>query len=269
MITDIAIAGYRSIRDIVFPLSPLTMITGPNGSGKSSFYRALRLLADVSFGRAITSLAQEGGLASTLWAGPERGTKHLRPDSEAELNWSRRNSAALKLGFLTEDYGYAIDLGFPVPGASAFNLDPVVKAEALWAGELLSRRSALMSRAGTGVTLLRANGRRETLATTIATYDSLMQYATFDGDFAELLFLRETMRGWRFYDNLRSDSTAPARQPQIGTRTPVLASDGRDLAAAIQTIFETGDSRGLASAIDETFPGSRLEVREDNGDLRP
>jgi predicted ATPase len=268
VITDIAISGYRSIRDIVFPLSQITIVTGPNGTGKSSFYRALRLLADVAFGKAIASLASEGGLASTLWAGPERGSKHLNPDSALEPSWGRRNSAALKLGFVTKDYGYAIDLGFPIGAlGSAFNLDPVVKAEALWVGERLSRRNLLMSRAGSGVTLLRANGKRETLATAIETYDSLMQYATFDGDFTELLFLRETMRAWRFYDNLRTDNTAPARQPQIGTRTPVLSADGRDLAAAIQTILEIGDSKGLATAIDETFPGSRLEVQEDGGNF--
>jgi hypothetical protein len=31
------------------------------------------------------------------------------------------------------------------------------------------------------------------------------------------------MRAWRFYDHFRTDRDAPARRPQIGTRTPVLA----------------------------------------------
>jgi len=70
MIDRIAIAGYRSLRDIVLPLGPLTLVTGPNGSGKSSLYRGLRLLADVGQGGVIRSLAAEGGLGSTLWAGP-------------------------------------------------------------------------------------------------------------------------------------------------------------------------------------------------------
>ena len=52
----------------------------------------------------------------------------------------------------------------------------------------------------------------------------------------EMLMLREEMRGWRFYDHFRTDAAAPARQPQIGTYTPVLGHDGSDLAAALQTI---------------------------------
>src|SRR6516164_4130708 len=71
MITRIAIAGYRSLRDVRIALGALNVITGANGSGKSSLYRALRLLADIAQGRIIQSLAAEGGLNSTLWAGPE------------------------------------------------------------------------------------------------------------------------------------------------------------------------------------------------------
>ena len=57
----------------------------------------------------------------------------------------------------------------------------------------------------------------------------------------ELLWVREQVRSWRFYDHFRTDAEAPARQAQIGTRTPVLHHDGRDLAAALQTIGEIGD----------------------------
>ena len=52
-------------------------VIGSNGSGKSSLYRALRLLADVAQGRVVASLAGEGGLASTLWAGPEKFSRAL------------------------------------------------------------------------------------------------------------------------------------------------------------------------------------------------
>jgi energy-coupling factor transporter ATP-binding protein EcfA2 len=46
MMTRLAIAGYRSLRDIRVALTALNVVTGANGSGKSSLYRALRLLAD-------------------------------------------------------------------------------------------------------------------------------------------------------------------------------------------------------------------------------
>ena len=71
MLNTLAVSGYRSLRDLVIPLDRLNLVTGANGSGKSNLYRALRLLADIAQGRIISSLAREGGLQSTLWAGPE------------------------------------------------------------------------------------------------------------------------------------------------------------------------------------------------------
>ena len=71
MLSLLAVSGYRSLRDLVIPLERLNLVTGPNGSGKSNLYRALRLLAEIAQGRIIPSLAREGGLQSTLWAGPE------------------------------------------------------------------------------------------------------------------------------------------------------------------------------------------------------
>jgi predicted ATPase len=75
-----------------------------------------------------------------------------------------------------------------------------------------------------------------------------------------MLMLREHIRGWRFYDHFRTDREAPARQPQLGTRTPVLQHDGRDLAAALQTIREIGDAPALELAISDAFPGARLDI---------
>jgi predicted ATPase len=69
MMTRLATSRYRSLRDIRVALAALNVVTGANGSGKSSLYRALKLLADIAQGRIIQSLAAEGGLQSTLWAG--------------------------------------------------------------------------------------------------------------------------------------------------------------------------------------------------------
>ncbi len=81
MLTTLAIANYRSLRSLVVPLGSLNVITGANGSGsgKSSLYRALRLLAETAQGSVIASLAREGGLPSTLWAGPKAFSKSAHP----------------------------------------------------------------------------------------------------------------------------------------------------------------------------------------------
>jgi predicted ATPase len=77
--------------------------------------------------------------------------------------------------------------------------------------------------------------------------------------------LRERLRDWRFYDHFRTDIEAPARRRQVGTRTPVMASDGADLAAAIATIQEIGIEGELEGAIDDAFPGATVEIAISDG----
>src|SRR5436190_15191063 len=107
MINALAIAAYRSLRDIAVPLGRLTIITGPNGSGKSSFYRALRLMNDIAHGGIIRTLAAEGGLPSTLWAGPESIARSVKQGQHPVEGTRRKSPVALKLGFTTDDYSYA------------------------------------------------------------------------------------------------------------------------------------------------------------------
>src|ERR1700676_2051764 len=115
MIRTVAVQGYRSRRELVLPLGQLSVITGANGSGKSSVYRSLRLLADVAQNAVVASLAREGGLPSTFWAGPETIARSVRRGTHAVEGLARDKSASLKLGFGSDLYGYAIDLGYPTP----------------------------------------------------------------------------------------------------------------------------------------------------------
>src|SRR5919201_83604 len=134
MISTLAIYSYRSLRDFVMPLSALNVITGPNGSGKSNVYRALRLLADIAQGRVIPSLAREGGLQSTLWAGPETFSRAVLRGEHPVQGVVRRHPVSLRLGFAGNDFSYAIDLGLPPPQNGAFGHDPEIKRECIWSG---------------------------------------------------------------------------------------------------------------------------------------
>ena len=76
----------------------------------------------------------------------------------------------------------------------------------------------------------------------------------------EILTVREQIRSWRFYDQFRTDATAPARFPQVGTHTPVLGHDGADFAAALQTLIEIGEREALVASIEDAFPGASVSV---------
>ncbi|HZO92469.1 MAG TPA: AAA family ATPase [Candidatus Baltobacteraceae bacterium] len=251
MLRVVAVNGYRSLRDLVLPLAPLTLVTGANGSGKTSLYRALRLLADAAANSVVASLAREGGLRSTLWAGSQKGVTLGEP-------------VALRLGFAGDVYGYAIDLGHPIPSNSAFVFDPRVKRESIWHGPVYRPRGAMVERRNNLVQTMSADDDGPVVLTEdLADTDSMLGSIADPMRAPEMLEIREAVRRWRFYDQFRTDSDAPARRPQIGTYSPVLADDGGNLAAVLQTIVEIGDRDALAATITDAFPGSRLTVDTD------
>ena len=99
----------------------------------------------------------------------------------------------------------------------------------------------------------------------LRSFDSVLTELVDPVGTPEVVAVREVLRSWRFYDQLRTDAGAPARAPQVGTRTPVLAHDGADLAAALETVRDLGRGDELDAAVSRAFPGSRLAVHADDG----
>jgi predicted ATPase len=182
---------------------------------------------------------------------------------EVEIQGSPKQKAArLRLGFAGDDFGYAISLGLPVPGnlgPTAFALDPEIKRECIWAGNLYRPASLLVDRAG-ALIKIREQRSWAIIAQQASHFESMFGHPVDAGRAPEIIALKEQIRAWRFYDHFRSDPDAPARLPQLGTRTPVLHQDGRDLAAALQTIIEIGDETALNEAISDAFPGASLKI---------
>ncbi|MEM6410824.1 MAG: AAA family ATPase [Pseudomonadota bacterium] len=268
MISKVAIAGYRSLRKIVLPLGQLTVVTGGNGTGKSSIYRSLRLLADIADDRAIRSLAMEGGFESIRWAGPETISREMRSGDAPIQGTVRKGPVALQLGFQDDDLSYSIELGLPTNVMSLFSGDPEIKRELIWHGDKPSPSKIIADRRGPGIRARNDHHEMVQLETALPAYDSMVRHVSGPDAPWELAHLRKRLAGWRFYDHIRTDQDASARRPQIGTRTLSLSPTGEDVAAAVQTIHEIGDTEALNSAINKAFPGAQLGVVTEGGLFR-
>lgn len=259
MLQTLAVENYRSLRNIIVPLGKLNIVQGPNGSGKSNLYKALRLLADTATGGIVSSLAREGGLGSTFWAGPEKLSRDMLAGRVPIQGTQRKDPVRLKLGFAGEDFSYSIVMGLPPPSRSAFAFDPEIKRECIWIGPYYKPQTTLMERSGPLVRMRTDNGWK-TVFEGLNLFESVLVQIADPNSAPEILLLRERIRSWRFYDQLRTDAGAPARIPRLGTRTPVLGHDGGDLAAAIQTIMEGGGSQEVVEAVHAAFPGAKVAI---------
>ncbi len=259
MITTLAVAGYRSLRDVVLALGPLTVVTGPNGSGKSNLYRAMRLLSAAAGGGLVGAVAREGGLASLLWAGPEQG---------GTQGTVRKRPIAVQLGFASDELGYLVDLGLPQldRNRSVFGNDPEIKREQVFAGPVPKPSSLLVDRLR-AVTRVR-DSTWVTVRQALEPFDSIVTDLA-DGDTGpEMLALRRLLGGWRFYDSFRIDPDAPSRQPQVGTRSYTLAHGGENLAAVWATTTEAGHGGALDAEVERAFPGASVGVEASDGRFR-
>lgn len=254
MLTQIEIEGYRSIKDLWLKLSNVNVLVGPNGCGKSNLYRALWLLHAAANGGFAQAIASEGGIPSALWAGP-RGKGPVR----------------MRVSARVDDLKYSFACGIPVPTSggtrtesSMFLLDPEIKEEQVWFINNGSKVE-LLKRAHQAITARDDTGKRVNYPTVVSPGESILSELREPHRFPELSMLRQELLDWRFYHQFRTDISSPLRQPQIGIRTPMLRHDGSDLAAALQTIREVGDRKGLDEAIDRAFPGARLSIENNAG----
>jgi predicted ATPase len=197
-----------------------------------------------------------------FWAGPERTTKEMhRGEQPVQGSSGRRQAARLRLGIACETLSYAIELGYRADDqTSAFVLDPEIKREWIWAGGPFHPRSLLVQRTGAVVERCGEGEPSRPLALEVSPHESLFTAVSDPLEAPEVFQLRNTILSWRFYDSFRTDRQAPARSGRIATRTPSLAGDGGDLAAAVQTILEIGDADAFKDAIADAFPACRLSV---------
>jgi predicted ATPase len=260
-IKEIALAGYRSLHSIRFPVDQLTVFVGANGVGKTNLYRALQLVQSAAAGSLARELASEGGMESALWAGKRAANKPARIKLQVGIGTDRedRNGRhqfdySVELGVV---YSYEIEVGIRAPSTAAFPLEPQVKEERL-VDRGGRRPITLLERRGPHATAIDNEGHKQTIEPPLLPTETALGSLQDPGRFGDVDLVRRTMLDWRFYHDFRTDRLSPLR---LAVTTPTLASDGSDLAALFATLAHIReDTTELDRTIDDAFPGAQLVV---------
>jgi predicted ATPase len=262
-ICEVGAAGYRSLRNIRFPVGRLTVFVGANGVGKTNLYRALQLLQAAAAGALARELASEGGMESAFWAGKRISGRPVRIKLSVGFSQAREGEMQAEFDYAVETglvQQYKIDVGLPTPTAAAFPLEPQIKEELLtWHHGM--RTIALLERKGPSAFVRNEEGKREPLGIDLMASETALGALQDPARFPDIHALRREMLDWRFYHDMRTDHASPLRQPCLAVTTPTLASDAANLAGVFATLVHIReDTVELDRVIDDAFPGTRLIV---------
>lgn len=253
------IEGYRSIRSLYTKIDNFSVILGKNGCGKTNLFKALQLLQQAAKGTIIHSIASDGGLNSTLWAGN-----------------AQEPAATIKLSVNIGIYHYTIVIGHP--GAQDVALrwrsetdnhivtsEPIIKSEQLVRLDKTSPVT-LMERNGTSIFLQQADGKIIPATIPLLGSEPALHHIQDGVHFPEMEMIRNSMENWCFYHHFQADRNAQVRKPSPGLCTPTLSPDGHNLAALLDTLIHYNHQTGrIAEAINSAFPGSDLFIKTEKG----
>jgi len=258
-LNSVYVAGYRSLRQISFPVDRLSVFVGANGTGKTNLYRALLLVQAAAAGTLAYELAAEGGMASAMSA-----AKRLAKGPPAI---SLRTDFATGRGMT---YSYEVSVGFAsfTQGGGRQRIGAAFLDEAQIKSESLSidtgaRKVRLLERQGGAAFFRNTEGVREMMGDQLMPSETALGSFEDPSRFPDLYWLRRTILDWRFYHNLRTDQASALRQPCLAVTSPTLAADGGNLAAVFATLVHIReDTDMLDQAIEDAFPGAKLVVPE-------
>lgn len=255
-LTACEIAGYRSLRAVRLPLGPVSVLLGENGAGKTNILTSLQLLQAAATGAICRMLVDEGGLDRVLWAGRSQAGEGSAPTT-------------LRLAAHFASLRYAIEIGPPGKGDAALVGEPTVRQETLThtgIGADGTGERVVMQREGASVRLRNAKGERQHLKQHLLPGETALHAIRDAASYPELAYVRELLEGWRIYHRFNLAADASSRAPSLATMTPALATDGRDLAAALATITAGQQMPdALIAPLRDAFPGATLTASVADG----
>ncbi|MBD5784304.1 ATP-binding protein, partial [Francisella tularensis subsp. holarctica] len=109
----------------------LNIITDINASGKSNLFKARMLLSGTADGGVIHSLANEGCLYTTFWAGTEKLSRQMINGEVAIQGKSKQHVDRLRLGFAVDLFGHSRSFGKPEASQTDLLIDPEINRDTI------------------------------------------------------------------------------------------------------------------------------------------
>ena len=201
---------------LVVPLGPPNLVTGANGSGKSTLSSAAAARRNRAR-RGVAALAREGGLHRRCGRARKVFAAHGTGEHQVE-GGPRKEPVALRMGFAsTISVMRSISACRCPAHDSAFALDLRSEAREIWAGRCFVRPRCWWTAA---VPLCGARRKRRVAGVVAPLRGSTACSPLSDPRSARSAAVRDASA--RGASTIISAPTgdAPARQPQVGTRTP-------------------------------------------------
>jgi predicted ATPase len=254
-ILQLAVKGYRSLRDVSWNPGDLNVLIGPNGAGKSNFLRVLELISVSAQGRLGKYIQGLGGMEPIVWDGsaesinlmfkasPVDKTRSVLRDSltyKLEMERLGKTSSAYRIGYeLLANYHRMEtgERGGPFKFLERQGLNARVfdeNEEALIASEeSMSEEETLLSMAAGPFT---ANRHIQPFQAQLAS--------------------------WSVYHDLHVNRDAPIRQAAVTRTEKRVDPDGQNLIPVLHTLY-TGDrdfKKDIDSAMRAAFSDDYEEL---------
>lgn len=233
-IKQIYIAGFRSLKNVVWEPGDLNVLIGPNGSGKSNLLRALEMISVSAQGGLGKHVQAAGGMQSLVWDGkaPEVAIKIKTTPPEPER---KEETDSLTYDFhltrIGQTSAYRIEQELL---ANYYRVEIKDKTEPFKFLERKGQKGMLFSET-----------QRELKAAPelIAEEETLL--SMISGPFFDnrvIALFQKELAGWSIYHDLRVDNLALVRQPAVTRPERRVSPDGQNLISVMHTLY-TGDRK--------------------------
>ena len=230
-ILKLQVAGFRSLKDVVWQPGALNVLIGPNGSGKSNLMRALELVSVSAKGQMGKHIQKSGGMEPLVWDG---AADHIR------LN-VRMSPVEEERSVDRDSLTYELTLA-RLGNTSSYRVEDELLGNYYRVEQGQSQQPFKMLERTRQSARVFDEHERGLVAPedSVAEEESLLSLAA--GPFTQNHFIppvQSYMASWAIYHDLHVDQDAPIRQAVIARHEKRVDPDGQNLVSVLHTLYTT------------------------------